>query len=99
MPPYFSISAQATKTRCCWRKDSGKTTLVSVFLGICPLRFVVSITKEKQFSAAMINDITQIVLLDELSENTLQTDLSKTVLQGEYMVTAVKHGEARTIIN
>ena len=80
-------------------KDSGKTTWASVFLGICPLRFVASITKEKQFSAAMINDDTRIVLLDEWSENTLQADLSKTVLQGGYMVTAVKHGEARTISN
>ena len=69
-------------------KDSGKTTWASVFLGICPLRFVASMTKEKQFSAAMINDDTQIVLLDEWSE-----------MQGGYMVTAVKHGEARTIIN
>ena len=42
-------------------KDSGKTTWASVFLGICPLHFVASITKEKQFSAAMINDDTQIV--------------------------------------
>ena len=58
-----------------------------------------SITKEKQFSAAMINDDTQIVLSDEWSENTLQADLAKTVLQGGYMVTAVKHGEAKTIIN
>ena len=99
MPPYFSISAQATKTRCCWRKDSGKTTLVSVFLGICPLRFVVSITKKKAVLAAMINDNIQIALLDAWFEDTMQADLSRTVLQGEYMVTAVKHGEARTIIN
>ena len=47
----------------------------------------------------MINDHTQIVLLDEWSENTLQADLAKTVLQGRYMVTAVKHGKTRTIIN
>ena len=80
-------------------KDSGKTTWASVFLGICPLRFVASTTKEKQFSAAMINDDTQIVLLDEWSGNTLQAHLAKTVLQGGYMVTAVKHGKARTIIN
>ena len=58
-----------------------------------------SVTKEKQFSAAMINDGTQIVLLDEWLENTLQADLAKTVLQGGYMVTAVKHGEARTILH
>ena len=47
----------------------------------------------------MINDDTQIVLLNEWSENTLQADLAKTVLQGGYMVTAVKHGEARNTIN
>ena len=58
-----------------------------------------SVTKEDQFSAAMINDDTQTVLLDKWLENTLQADLAKTVLQGGYMVTAVKHGEARTIIN
>ena len=58
-----------------------------------------AITKEKLFSAAMINNNTHIVLSDEWSENTLQADLAKTVLQGGYMVTAVKHGEARTIIN
>ena len=56
-------------------------------------------SKEKQFSAAMISNDTQIVLSDEWSENTLQADLAKTVLQGGYMVTAVKHGEARTNIN
>ena len=60
---------------------------------------MVSITKQKQFSAALIHDDTQIVLLDEWSENRLQADLAKTVLQGRYMVTAVKHGEARPIIN
>ena len=58
-----------------------------------------SVTKEKQFSTAMINDGIQIVLFDEWSENTLQADLAKTILQGGYMVTALKHGKARTIIN
>ena len=47
----------------------------------------------------MTNDDTQIVLLDEWSENTLQADLAKTVFQGGYMVTAAKYGEARAIIN
>ena len=37
--------------------------------------------------------------MNGLSVNTLQADLAKTVLQGGYMVTAVKHGKARTIIN
>ena len=99
MPPFFSVSTQATKIRCCWVKGFWKDNWASVFLGICSLCFVTSITKEKQFSAAMINDDTQIVLLGEWSENTLQADLAKTVLQGGYMVTAAKHGETRTIIN
>ena len=64
----FRFSHKLRKLVVVGPKDSGKTTWASVFLGICPLRFVASITKEKQFLAAMINGDTQIVLLDEWSE-------------------------------
>ena len=63
-------------------RDSGKTTWASVFLAIIPLRFVVSITREKQFSASMLNDDTQIVLLDEWAEDTLESDMAKIVFTG-----------------
>ena len=60
---------------------------------------IASITKEKQFSAAMIDKDTQLVFVDEWSRTTLDTDLAKTILQGGWMVTAVKHGVPRTIMN
>ena len=80
-------------------KDSGKTGWFSVFLGLIPMKFIASITNEKQFSSAMISDETQLVFLDEWSETTLQSDMAKTVLQGGLMVKSVKHQTAKCIIN
>ena len=42
---------------------------------------------------------TELVFLDEWSENTLKADLAKIVLQGGYMVTCVKHQSPKTLIN
>ena len=41
----------------------------------------------------------QLVLTDEWSRATLQSDVAKTILQGGWMVTAFKHGLSRTIMN
>ena len=46
-------------------KDSGKTSWFNLFLGLIPMKFIASITNEKQFSATMISDETQLVFLDE----------------------------------
>ena len=80
-------------------KDSGKTSWFNVFLDLIPMKCIASITNEKQFSAAMINDETQLVFLDEWSETTLQSDMAKTVLQGGLMVKSVKHQTGKCIIN
>ena len=82
----------------CGPKVSGKSW-VQVLLGVIPLRNVATITQEKQFSAAMMGEDTELVFLDEWSENTLQADLAKIVLQGGYMVTCVKHQSPKTLIN
>ena len=83
----------------CGPKDSGETSLVQVLLGVIPLRNVATITQEKQFSAAMMGEDTELVFLDAWSENALQADLAKIVLQGGYMVTCVKHQSPKTLIN
>ena len=75
----------------CGPKDSVKTSWVQVLSGVIPLRNVATITQEKQFLAVMIGEDTKLVFLDEWSENTLQADLIKIVLQGGYIVTCVKH--------
>ena len=48
----------------------------------------------------MLNDDTQIVLLaDEWAEDTLHSDIAKVVLQGGFMVSAVKYSDPKTIMN
>ena len=79
-------------------KDSGKTSWFQVFLGIIPIQYVASITQEKQFSTSIIKQDTQIVFLDEWSENSLQSDMAKVVLKGGYMPKS-KHKDATIVLN
>ena len=80
-------------------KDSGKTRWFQVFLGIIPIIYVASITQEKQFSTSMLKPGTQIVFLDKWSENSLQSDVAKVVLQGGYMPKSTKHKETTFVLN
>ena len=80
-------------------KDSGKTSWFQLFLGIIPIQYVASITQEKQFSTSMIKQDTQIVFLDEWSENSLQSDMAKEVLQGGYMPKSTKYKDATFVLN
>ena len=78
-------------------RDSGKTSWASIFRRIIPEEYIASITNERQFS--MITDDTQLVFIDERSANTytMTSDLAKTILQGGWMVTAVKHSQPRCL--
>ena len=68
-------------------KDSGETSWFQVFLGIIPIRYVASITQEKQFSTSMLKPDTQIVFLDEWSVCSLQFAICG-------LRFAVRHGES-----
>ena len=89
-------AAQNLKVGCCRPK---KFYWASIFHRIIPKDKIASITGEGQFSAAMIKKDTQLVLIDEWPRATLQSDRAKTILQGGWMVTAVKHGLTRTVMN
>jgi hypothetical protein len=78
-------------------RDSGKTSWAYVFHRIIPPQYIASVTNERQFSASMINDDTQLVMIDEWSASTMSSDLAKTILQGGWMITAVKHAAPRHI--
>lgn len=78
-------------------RDSGKTSWACVFQRIIPPEYIASITSERQFSASMIIEATQLVIIDEWSAHTMNADLVKTLLQGGWMVTAVKHGLPRSV--
>ena len=80
-------------------RDSGKTSWCNVFHPIIPPECIASVTNEGQFSAAMITETTQLVIIDEWSSNRMQSDLAKTVLQGGWMFTSVKHGPPRCVNN
>ena len=47
----------------------------------------------------MIKDDTQLVIVDEWSSQMMTSHLAKTILQGGWIVTAVKHGEPRQVLN
>ena len=80
-------------------RDSGKTSWANIFHCVVPSESIAIITSERQFSAAMLTDDTQLVIVDEWSANTMDSSLAKTILQGEWMVAAVKHGKPRRVIN
>ena len=74
-------------------------TWANVFLVIIPLRFVTSITREKQLRASMPSDDTQIILLDEWAEDKLQSNVAKVVLHGGFMVSAVNHSDPKIVMS
>lgn len=80
-------------------KDSGKTSWLNVLLGVIPSKRVAAITSEKQFAASMIDENTELVFMDEWSENTLNSDMAKTVLQGGMMVKSIKHQSPSIVDN
>ena len=47
----------------------------------------------------MITNETQLVIVDEWSTTRMDSDLAKCILQGGWMVTAVKHGVPQTVLN
>ena len=57
-------------------RDSGKTSWECVLHWIIPSNRIASITKERQFSASMINNQTELVIIDDWSGQTVDTDLS-----------------------
>ena len=69
------------------------------FTHLVPIQYVASITQEKQFSTSMIKQDTQMVFLDEWSENSLQSDMAKVVLQGGYMPKSTKHKDQTFVLN
>ena len=80
-------------------RDSGKTSWCYVFHRIIPSDCIASVTNEGQFSAAMITENTQLTVIDEWSNSRMRSDLAKTILQGGWMVTSVKHALPRCVMN
>ena len=80
-------------------KDSSKTFWAAIFHRLVPAEAITTITKEQQFSVAMMNETTQLVTIDEWSASTMESDLAKILLQGGWMGTAVKHTQPCCFFN
>ena len=60
---------------------------------------IVSVTKEKTFGLSMVDEDTELILIDEWSENTLDISDEKTLFQGDWMVKSVKYQDAQMFDN
>ena len=93
----FKMPQKSRKLVVAGPRDSGKTSWANIFHRIIPPEYIASITNERQFSASMINNDTQLVIIDEWCATRMNSELAKTILQGGWMVTAVKHGQPRCV--
>ena len=53
-----------------------------ICLGIIPIRYVAGVMNDGKFSASLINELTQIVIMDEWTPDSLSCEDAKRVLQG-----------------
>ena len=60
---------------------------------------IVSVTKEETSGLSMVGEETELVFIDEWSENTLDISNLKALFQGGWMVKSVNHQDARTFDN
>ena len=60
---------------------------------------IVSVTKEKTFGLSMVDEDTELIFIDEWSENTLDISNVKTLFQGGWMVKSVKQQDVQTFDN
>ena len=96
---YGQLPHKAKKLVACGASNSGKSSWARLFFGLFGKNKVASVTKEKSFGLSMVEEDTEIIFIDEWSENTMDVDNVKSFFQGGWMVQSRKHQNARTIIN
>ena len=76
----FSMPQKVKKLVVVGPKDSGKTCWANIFHRIIPTGYIASLTRERQFSAAMITNETELVIVDEWSASSMESELVKCIL-------------------
>ena len=54
-------------------------------LGVIPFEYIAGVTRDGKFAGSMINQSTQIVLMDEWTNDSLCCEDAKRILQGYYL--------------
>lgn len=80
-------------------RNSGKTSLVNVLLGLTQPEFVATLSREKVFGTSMISNDTQLIFIDELCAEILPADQAKLLLQGGMLTVPKKHGKPEVVDN
>ena len=96
---YGQLPHKAKKLVVCGANNSGKSSWARIFFGLMNRSKIVSVTKEKAFGLSMVDEDTELIFIDEWSENTLDISNVKTLFQGGWMVKSVKHQDAQTFDN
>ena len=85
---------QKMKKLCCvGEPDSGKTSWLAPFQGIISQDKLATVTRDKHFSASMLNEDTECLFVDEWPPDALSADDAKRILQGGYLAIPQKHKE------
>ena len=96
---YGQLPHKAKKLIVCGVNNSGKSSWARIFFGLMNRSKIVSVTKEETFGLSMVDEDTELVFIDECSENTLDISNVKMIFQGGWMVKSVKHQDAQTFHN
>ena len=96
---YGQLPHKAKKLVVCGANNSGKSSWARIFFGLMNRSKIVSVTKEKTFGLSMLDEDTELIFIDEWSENTLDISNVKTLFQRGWMVKSVKHQDAQTFDN
>ena len=79
--------------------NSGKTSLLAAVLGVANPANVARITKQRAFNKAMINDNTEVIILDEATSSMMDVDDWKLMTQGGWTAHDVKFNTAKGFVN
>jgi len=91
---YQQLPQKTKKLVACGSRNSGKTSWSQVFFGLLGENKIATVSKEKQFALAMVDEATELLLIDEWKDDTLPVDTCKTFLQGGWTSVAKKHKNA-----
>ena len=79
---YGQLLHKAKKLAVCGSNNSGNVLWERTFFGLMNRLKIVSVMKEKTFDLSMVDEDTDLIFIDEWSENTLDISKVKTLFQG-----------------
>ena len=82
---YGQLPHKATKLVTVGKSNSGKTSWAKLFYGLLGKSKVITISKEKIFGLANLEEETELIFVDEWAEETISAENAKILLQGSYL--------------